>query len=59
MSRIPLLLLSGLLAMLVAAGIWRASTGVQAVGAGGKQAFEVWLIDQSDSTMDGGGTLYI
>ncbi len=47
--RTPLLLLPGLLLMFIAAALWRAEADVPVADAGGTQAFEVWLVDQTDN----------
>ena len=47
--------LHGILASLLAAG----GLSAQGSAAADEAAFEVWVIDQSDTTADGGGTLYI
>ncbi len=45
--------------LMLGAGSAFAADAPAAAPAGAPQAYEVWAIDQSDSTKDGGGTLYI
>jgi hypothetical protein len=52
--RLIIALLAG---TLVATSAVMAGGGAGVMGAGG--AYEVWIVDQSDTTADGGGTLYV
>jgi DNA-binding beta-propeller fold protein YncE len=54
-----LLIVPGVLIAFAVAFLWHVPAGAAPAGAGGPGDFEVWLIDQADTTADGGGTLYI